>query len=204
MAPEQDWCLECGSAVTTRIARPPGWRLPLLVGLAVLALLGVGVAIAVSAISDDADRAAAGPGTTSGSRTAAEPVHRTTSTAPHTTPTRTASVPGAREATGGSAVPLWPAHQQGYSIVVPAGGGRPAAERQARRLTAAGQRAGILKTDGYDFFTPGSWVVWVGRYPDRPAAQARLAKVQATGAGASAYVTLVRPRGGSGAASAGQ
>src|SRR3989442_513836 len=26
MAPEQDWCLECGAAATTRVLRPPGWR----------------------------------------------------------------------------------------------------------------------------------------------------------------------------------
>lgn len=198
MAPEQDWCLECGSAVSTRIVRPPGWRLPVVVGLAVLALLGAGVAIAVSSSSDDADRAAgpAGAVTTPPGRHAHTVARPATRPAPATTVrTHTVSVPGAAEATGGRAVPLWPAHRQGYSIVVPAGGPRPQAERQARRLTAGGERAGILKTDGYDFFTPGSWVVWVGRYPDRPAAQVHLAAVRGKGA-PGAYVTLVRPRGG--------
>jgi hypothetical protein len=202
MASEQDWCLECGAAVTTRIAKPPGWRLPLLVGLAVLALLGVGVAIAVSASSDDADRAAGPAGARAPAAAATTP---RTATKPGTRPTKTATgartstvhtvtVPGAREATGGGPVALWPAGQQGYTIVVPTGGGRPQAEREARRLSASGQRAGILKTDGYDFFTPGAWVVWAGRYPDRATAQARLAAVKAKAP--NAYVTLVRPRGG--------
>ena len=52
-------------------------------------------------------------------------------------------------------------------------------------------------TDGYEFFTPGSWVVWVGHYPDRPSAESRLPAVARTAPGA--YVTLVRPRQAGGA-----
>ncbi|MDQ6915086.1 MAG: hypothetical protein M3155_04665, partial [Actinomycetota bacterium] len=63
LAPEQDWCLECGTAVTTRVVRPPSWRLLTIVALAVLALLGVGVAVAASSLSGDAERASAGPQT---------------------------------------------------------------------------------------------------------------------------------------------
>lgn len=46
LAPEQDWCLACGAATTTRIARAPSWRIPVAL-VAVLALLG-GVALGVS------------------------------------------------------------------------------------------------------------------------------------------------------------
>lgn len=42
LAPEQDWCAECGGAATTRIASPPDWRVP-----AVLGLVAAAVAVAV-------------------------------------------------------------------------------------------------------------------------------------------------------------
>jgi hypothetical protein len=216
MAPEQDWCLECGTAVTTRVVPPPGWRAPLVAALGVLLLLGVGVAIAVSSLSGDADRAAAGngpraaagaptaettreaPPSTTTATTAAPPASATaTTTTTTTTPTTpTTTVPGANEATGGGPVPVWPPRLQAYTVVVPTPGGRKEAEREARRLIAAGGQAGILKTDGFDFFSPGSWVVWTGRYRDRPAAEAKLPKVSQGASGA--YVTLVRPRGGGG------
>ena len=212
MAPEQDWCLECGAAATTRVVRPPGWRVPLIVGLAVLALLGAALAIAVGSLSDkadraaggsalalavefvgnDADRAAAGPPTTR-----QPPPARHALPAAHTSTAGPQSVPGAAAATATPRpVPLWPHRRQAYSVVVPAGGSRPAAEKQARRLIRAGRDAGILQTDGYDFFTPGSWVVWVGHYPDRPSAESKLPAIAGTAPGA--YVTLVRPRQGGG------
>jgi hypothetical protein len=207
LAREQDWCLECGTAVTTRVVPPPHWRLPLIVALAVLALLGIGVAVAVSSMSDDADRAASAParptGTTSTARptrsthtagAVAPPVRHVDMTTPTTTTATTATVPGAAEAKGAGPVPVWPAKTQAYTVVVPSNDGRRSAEKEARRQIARGNRAGILKTDGFDFFTPGSWVVWVGRFPDRPAAEAKLKRV-ANGA-SGAYVTLIRPRGG--------
>lgn len=207
LAPEQDWCLECGHAVTTRIVPPPGWRLPLIAALAVLALLGVGVAVAVSSMSGDADRAAAGPGTAAATPAPARKPARTrrtataTAAAPapvHTATTtataRTETVPGAAEAKGAGPVPLWPAGTRAYTIVVPTARGRREAEKQARRLIASGHRAGILKTDGFDFFTAGSWVVWLGRYADRPTAEAQLKKAPKDTSGA--YVTLIRRRGG--------
>jgi hypothetical protein len=208
LAREQDWCLECGAAVTTRVVPPPGWRIPLVVALAVLALLGVGVAVAVSSMSDDADRAASAPGSATGAAaststarparsrrrvTAVAPATRTVKTTPPTT-TTTETVPGAAEARGAGPVPVWPAKTQAYTVVVPTNDGRRGAEKEARRQIARGNRAGILKTDRFDFFTPGSWVVWVGRFPDRSAAEAKLKKVSAGASGA--YVTLIRPRGG--------
>jgi len=192
MAPEQDWCLECGAPVTTRVVPPPGWRLPVAVGLAVLALLGAGLALAVESVGNDADRAAAGPPTTR-----QPPPARHALPAAHTSTAGPQSVPGAAAATATPRpVPLWPPRRQAYSVVVPAGGSRPTAEKQARRLIRAGRDAGILQTDGYDFFTPGSWVVWVGHYPDRPSAESKLPAIAGTAPGA--YVTLVRPRQGGG------
>lgn len=52
---DQDWCLNCGAAATSRIAAPAGWRAPLAVVAAVLALAFAGLLIAFLAVSDDSD-----------------------------------------------------------------------------------------------------------------------------------------------------
>src|SRR5688500_19166225 len=115
MAPEQDWCLECGNAVSTRVVRPPGWGIPIAVALATLALLAVGVLLTVDSLSDDADRAVSGERAAAPARTAPArrpvPARRRTTTpagAPTATPparTQTQTVPGAVEAAGGGPVP---------------------------------------------------------------------------------------------------
>jgi hypothetical protein len=209
MAPEQDWCLECGTAVTTRVVPPPSWGLPVAVGLGALALLAAVVVVTLNLLSDDAKQAASNPAkpaaavapartTATAQRQATQPRPTTPAAVPPaaTTPatTTTETVPGATEAKGGGPVPLWPANKNAYTIVVDSARDRPAAEKRARELIAGGQDAGILRSDGYDFFSPGAWIVWAGQYPDRPAAEKAAPKVQRKAP--SAYVTLIRKRGG--------
>jgi hypothetical protein len=50
LAPDQEWCLECGAARTV-VAQPPDWRLPLLVIGAVVALVAAGAVIAMISLS---------------------------------------------------------------------------------------------------------------------------------------------------------
>jgi septal ring-binding cell division protein DamX len=232
MAPEQDWCLECGKAVSTRVAPPPRWGVPLAVGLGALALVGAVVAVALTLLSDDANRAASNGAqraaattsartattspaatatpTTSTTTTAATPTTPTTSTPARTTTTPVSTNPvstnpastnpastnpaASTPATGGRSVPVWPRNLQAYTIVVDSTSDRAKAERSARQLIAAGLSAGLLRSDGYDFFSPGAWIVWSGRYPDRPAAEKAAPKVQRKAP--SAYVTLIRRRQG--------
>lgn len=61
LAPEQDWCLECGTAVTTRVSSGPGWWLAAATVLIVLAVVGAIVVFAVNQASDDSDTAAGPP-----------------------------------------------------------------------------------------------------------------------------------------------
>jgi hypothetical protein len=206
MAPEQDWCLECGTAVTTRVVPPPSWGLPLAVGLGALALLAAVVVVTLNLLSDDAKQSASTPAKPAAAvapaRTATAPVRAaqpqpTTPAAapPATTPTTTTeTVPGATEARGGGPVPVWPANKDAYTLVVDSTSDRAAAEKRARELIAGGQDAGILRSDGYDFFSPGAWIVWAGQYPDRSAAEKAAPKVQRKAP--SAYVTLIRKRAG--------
>ncbi|HVE68763.1 MAG TPA: SPOR domain-containing protein [Solirubrobacteraceae bacterium] len=195
MASEQDWCLECGNAVSTRVAPPPGWGIPIAVALATLGLLAAIVLLAANVLSDDADEAASGGPQRAATPTRTAPARRPARTAPATPPpTRTQTVPGAEEARGGGPVPVWPSSRQAYTLVALTTGDRAGAEARARQLISAGLDAGVLRTNGYDFFSDGYWVTWVGRYADRPAADRAVARVRARAP--SAYVTLIRKRQG--------
>jgi hypothetical protein len=88
VAPDQDWCLECGAAARTRLAPTPNWKLPV-AALAVIALLaGIGLAVAFVALTDDNTKTAA-------TSTATAPVVATEPTAapPPTTPPASATTP---------------------------------------------------------------------------------------------------------------
>jgi septal ring-binding cell division protein DamX len=58
LRPDQEWCLNCGAAARTQIAAPSGWRTPLAIVGAVLAVALAGLVVAFLAISDDADELA--------------------------------------------------------------------------------------------------------------------------------------------------
>jgi hypothetical protein len=47
VAPEQEWCVECGTAARMRIVPPPNWRWPVALVAALVALVGAGVAVAL-------------------------------------------------------------------------------------------------------------------------------------------------------------
>ena len=169
MAPEQDWCLQCGNAITTRVARPPRWGVAVAIVVAVLAVAPAAMFITIGLLEDDADKAAGGGSSVPGA-------------------TRTSA--GTTEALGGEPVPLWPRTKQAYTIVVAAPSTRRAAEARARRLRVLGRDAGILRGDDYDFFGSGVWVVWRGKYADKPAADKAATKVKQVFP--SAYATLIR------------
>jgi hypothetical protein len=180
LAPEQDWCLECGNALTTRVERSPGWGVPVAIVAAVLAVVGAAVFITIGLLTDDAHRAAGGGSGAAKAAPAAraKPAARTSSTA--------APAPAAKP------VPLWPRAKQAYTIVVAAPSSRKAAEARARSLIAQRRVAGILRSDDYDFFGSGVWVVWRGQYPDRATAEGQAPSVQK--AFPSAYVTFIRKK----------
>jgi SPOR domain len=201
MAAEQDWCLECGAAATTRIVAPPDWRLAVAVVVAVVAAAAVAVAIVVSSLGGDSNDAVTGaPAATQATTPAAK--HRPTTrrragtapvatTATAATTATSSTVPGTATA-GAQSVPLWPGAKQAYTIVALTTPDRRAAEQRARQLIAKGRDAGILRSDKYDFFSPGAWVVYVGQFKDKPAAQAELPKL--SGDAPSGYVTFIRSR----------
>src|SRR4051794_41630527 len=57
-------CLECGSRLALDYQRPPSWRLPAAIVGMVLLLAGIGVAIALAAVTNDASKTSAAAPTT--------------------------------------------------------------------------------------------------------------------------------------------
>ncbi|HET6507685.1 MAG TPA: hypothetical protein VFG42_12920 [Baekduia sp.] len=51
VAPEQDWCLECGAPARTRLAPTPNWRAPIALVAVVVLLAGVALAFAFSSLT---------------------------------------------------------------------------------------------------------------------------------------------------------
>ena len=78
IAPDQDWCLECGAAARTRIARTAAWRVPIWVvaGIGALCLAALAFAFIRLANTDDDVRAA--KATTPASAIPAAPAAQTT------------------------------------------------------------------------------------------------------------------------------
>ena len=51
LSPDQEWCLNCGAAAGTEVVEPKGWRVPLYLGAALIALAAIGVVLAIVALS---------------------------------------------------------------------------------------------------------------------------------------------------------
>jgi hypothetical protein len=67
-----------------------------------------------------------------------------------------------------------------------------AAEAAARSLVARRADAGVLRTDEYEPFAPGRWVVWRGRYQRLAKATEALGLLRAKGR--RGQIRFVRPR----------
>ena len=167
----QDWCLECGEAVSTRIARSPGWKLPAAIVGGVVALAAAVLLLAFLELSDDADRAASVPSPT------ATPT-ATPEATPTATPTEDATDPEASPTPEQSPTPApaaevasWPAGEEAWTVVVLSSTSKADADRRAKELVDAGTPAGVLRSDDYSSLRAGYWVVFSGQYETREEAQ---------------------------------
>lgn len=153
-------------------------------------MAGAAVAIAVSGA--DGKPAATAPSTeppppTTVATTAPPPV----TTAPVTTappPVTTAPPPVTTAPPPVTTAPppathAWPAGRDGWTIVLvslPEGGGRAAAEAQARRARAAGlPGAGVLRSSNFASLNPGYYVVFAGVFDSLDAAMRALPDARA-------------------------
>jgi hypothetical protein len=215
LAPDQDWCLECGTAATTRVVAPPSWRVPAAVIVAVLVAFAIAVAIAVSVLSSDSDhsvapidhnaRAAVPAGPPVAIKPVSVPVSPAKAKAKAKSATAATGDSGATGATGATSasgasgatgttgdVGLWDPAKQAYTVVLITSD-RTGAEKVAKQSASSAQtKTGILDTSKYQFFSPGLWVAWAGQFDAKPDAQ-KLADKIAKG-GRKGYVTLVKKK----------
>ena len=203
LAADQEWCLNCGQAVGTRIAPTPRWRVPVAIVGAVLALLVAALVLALVELSGDPQPVAKAP---TSQATATPSVPPEEGGAAAATPTPAIGTPTATPtpATGETATPTttpgttptpvpttgataqWPTGKIAWTVVVASSTSRAAAEKKAK---AAGADAGVLHSDDFSSLRKGYWVVFAGQYPDQKAAQAA-----ADGRGGDAYARRVVPR----------
>ena len=197
--PGQEYCLECGERLVREPSGPVArasttvserhdwagaWLVPALLGL-VIAVLGTGAAIAISA---DGEEPEAIPTATGGSLTvtggtptltAPEPTTEpTTTTAPTTTGPATTTPP--RPAN--PATITWPRGERGWTIVLlslPQTNGRDAAAAQAKKARDGGlRRVGVLDSSQYASLHPGYYVVFQGVYGSEAEASSALQRAR--------------------------
>jgi hypothetical protein len=89
---DQEWCLECGYAARTTLARTPRWKLPVALAAAVVAIALAALAVAFVDLTDDADPQPAAT-TAPPTAPAATTPTATTPTAPGATPTTPTETP---------------------------------------------------------------------------------------------------------------
>ena len=213
LAPDQEWCLSCGTAVRTRIAPTPRWRVPVVLVGTLLALIAAALILALVELSGDPQPVAKAPSSTPTATPAgapaddggtAAPVVGETPTpaptavpsvtpAPGTTPDPTQTTPpdqaeptpDAASTTGELAE--WPADKTGWTAVLASTTSRSEAEKKAR--AAGGGEVGVLQSDDFSSLRKGYWVVFSGQYDSRSAAE-----TAAEGAGSGAYARRIVPR----------
>jgi hypothetical protein len=97
VAPEQDWCLECGAPARTRLAPTPNWRAPIALLAVVILLAGIALAFAFTSLTSDDGNVSAATATTAPAQpndTMSQPSVPTAPAATTTSPSASAAVPG--------------------------------------------------------------------------------------------------------------
>lgn len=188
LAPEQDWCLECGAAVRIRIRPAPDWRIPLAIVAGVVALVAVGFVVVLVALSNSANQSVP-------TVAASAPTTRAATSPATTTPTasaKTTSTPTSTTTPTGSAIGSWPAGVTGFTVVLDVVPAKATATASATKVAAAGIPVGVLFSSDYSSMHPGDWIVFSGTYTTRAQAAAAASQIQAKGQ-TGAYAFSVVP-----------
>ena len=195
LSAEQEWCLECGAAVGTRIAGPRGWRASVAIVGVLLALALIAVVLAIAELSRDAEGIEEVPATSTPSPAASATPSVTPSPAPGeeggATPSPAPTPSTTPSPEGGAAVPSaglteWPEGRTAYTIVLNSSGTREDAERIAGELAAKGvPEIGVIDSDDFESLGPDSFVVFSGVYGSEDEADEALAKTRDQAGGGS-------------------
>ena len=169
LSADQEWCLECGAAVGTRVAAPRGWRASIAVVGVLLALGLMAVILALVELAGPAEQVTEVPQTPTPAPTAA----------PATTP-----APGATPAPADLAE--WPEGRTAWTVVLNSSGTREDAERLATELVRKGvPGVGVLDSNDFESLGPDSFVVFSGQHESRQLAEEALTTVRDQAGGGS-------------------
>jgi hypothetical protein len=202
-------CLECGSRLALGYKRPPSWRLPAAVVGVVLLIAGIGVAIALAAATDNADKTTAAapptPAAPAGAPADTPPTASTPTPAPTAstptpapagdggtggTPSGTPAAPATPPAT--SASTGWPPGKSAFTVVLASMPNKADAEAKLAKAKAAGiTGAAMLHSDDFPTLNPGYWVVFDGQYDSIDQAQGQAASDRGKGEFSDAYPRFV-------------
>jgi hypothetical protein len=201
--PDQDWCLNCGAAVTTQVASAGGWRTPIMIVAAVLLIAAAALVFAFVELSGEADKVAEKPPVTGPSGTTGPTGIATV--APTTGPTGVIPTPptGVSGPTGpidtatpvptstGGSVGSWPKGKTAYTVILFSETTRSSAKSKAQTVSSL-PKVGILNSSHFSTLRGGYFVVFSGQYDTLDAAQdaAKSAASQAPGA----YAKQVKPK----------
>jgi len=75
----------------------------------------------------------------------------------------------------------WPDGATGYTVIVYKFNAKSEAKAKAREVAAKGLPAGILQSDKYASLTPGSWLVYIGRFDSEKQAEKQAEKYENAG-----------------------
>jgi septal ring-binding cell division protein DamX len=186
LSADQEWCLECGTAVGTEIAAPRGWRAGLAVVGVLLAIALIAVVLAIVELAGDAEQVTEVP-------QAATPA-ATPTAAPTTTPAIPPGEAGGADATpeaGGTPVPAadlaeWPQGRSAWTVVLNSSGTREDAERLGGELAGKGvPNVGVLDSNDFRSLGPDSFIVFSGQYESRQEASEALDQIRDQAGGGS-------------------
>jgi hypothetical protein len=189
LSAEQEWCLDCGAAVSTRIAEPRGWRASIAVVGVLLALALVAVILAIVELAGPAETVTEVPQTPTPAATAAPSATPATGEEGGATPTPTTTPSASPEgsATPAAGLEQWPSGRTAWTVVLNSSGTREDAERIAGELAAKGVPGiGVIDSNDFESLGPDSFVVFSGVYDTEALATEALRQVRDQAGGGSA------------------
>jgi septal ring-binding cell division protein DamX len=185
LSAEQEWCVECGFAVGTRVAAPRGWHWPLALVTGLLALALIALILALVELAGPAEHV---------TEVAATPTPA--APAPTATPTAVAPTPSPTPTPGAQNLATWPQGRTAWTVILNSSGTRADAERLAGELAGKGiPGVGVLDSNDFDSLGPDSFVVFSGQYDTRQEAVDALAAVRDRAGGGSPRRIVPKKRG---------
>jgi hypothetical protein len=193
---DQEWCLNCGAGVGTRIAGAPGWRVPFAIAGVLLLIAAIAIAIAIIQLADDTSEvpqkqlaAAPTPAPTVTPEATVTPAPTLPEASGESTPEPTATPEAPASAGAGDA--KWPADQAGWTVVLASDSSESDARDKAKDFAADGiAGVGVLHSDDFSSLKSGFWVVFAGHYDSQSAASDALDGIDAR----DAYIRRIDPR----------